>query len=261
MLVITALVASVALGNAASALAITVSGAISATDPGRTTVTVTPPGSTCATAPVAGAPNSVVFPYDTYSFTNTSASAQCVTVAVTAAAPNQLLMYVYAAGSKYVAAPGAGLLGATGNCRGPGSSFQFSVPTGQTFLLVVSSCTAAIDLPETYTLDVTGTGLTGGAAVAAVLRGAPTATAGPRGVSVRWRTASEVELLGFNVYRQVKGRRVRVNTRVIAAHGAGAYAFLDRSAPRAGPLRYWVQAVNRDGSRRWFGPARVTGSS
>ena len=80
-------------------------------------------------------------------------------------------------------------------------------------------------------------------------------------MSVRWRTASEAHLLGFNVYRQVNGRRVRVNTRTIAAHGPGAYVFRDRSAPRARPLRYWIEAVDLDGSRRWLGPARVTRSA
>ena len=250
--VVTALVATIALANAAPALAITISGTLDVTDPFYSPVGAS--GSTCVAAPVAGAPILAPFPYDTYSFTNTSASAQCVTVSVTAAG-GPLFIHAYAGGSNYVGAPATGLIGSEAACLSAGASFQFSVPAGQTFLLVVSPCTGG--LPRTYTVEVTGTGITGGTQVAAVLRGAPAAIAGAKGVTVRWRTASEVDLLGFNVYRQVDGRRLRVNARLIAAHGAGAYAFLDRRAPRARPLRYWLQAVNLDGSRRWYGPARL----
>ena len=79
-----------------------------------------------------------------------------------------------------------------------------------------------------------------------------------RGVLVRWRTASEFNLLGFNVYGTVNGKRVRVNQRLIRTHGRGAYSFLDRKPAKA--ARYWIQAVNLDGSRSWHGPARVIGS-
>jgi len=78
------------------------------------------------------------------------------------------------------------------------------------------------------------------------------------GLAVTWRTASEVDTLGFHVYRQVGVKRVRVNTRLISAKGRGSYSFLDRKAPKAKAVRYWVQVVNLDGSRTWYGPARVT---
>jgi len=79
----------------------------------------------------------------------------------------------------------------------------------------------------------------------------------PAGVLVRWRTASELDLLGFNVYRQVNGQRKRLNARLIGAHGAGAYSYLDRYAPQRKRVRFWIQAVNVDGSRNWYGPAEV----
>ena len=94
------------------------------------------------------------------------------------------------------------------------------------------------------------------APVAASFRGL-SATNTKRGVLVRWRAASEVDALGFNVYRAVQGKRARVNAHLIAAHGVGAYSFLDRKAPQANALRYWIQLVNLDGSRSWYGPARV----
>ena len=101
-----------------------------------------------------------------------------------------------------------------------------------------------------WTLDV----LT--SALAVTFRSA-TATRTAKGVVVRWRTASEVDTLGFNVYREVNGKRFRVNPKLIAANGRGGYSYLDRKAPRAKTVRYWVQVVNLDGTRSWYGPARI----
>lgn len=84
------------------------------------------------------------------------------------------------------------------------------------------------------------------------------ATVGRQGVLVRWRTASELDSLGFNVYREVNHRRVRLNRRLIATRGASTtYSFLDRRAPRGKAIRYWVQEVAGDGSRTWHGPTRT----
>jgi hypothetical protein len=77
-------------------------------------------------------------------------------------------------------------------------------------------------------------------------------------VSLRWRTASELQVAGVNVYRERGGHRVRLNAKLIpAANGTGGhvYTFADRKAPRSGLSRYWLQAVNLDGTRRWCGPA------
>ncbi len=85
----------------------------------------------------------------------------------------------------------------------------------------------------------------------------------PNGVILRWRTASEVNALGFNVYRLRNGRRVRLNRRLIPALGVtrggvagGAYSYVDRRAPRHA-ARYWLQEVDTSGHRTWHGPARV----
>jgi hypothetical protein len=83
-----------------------------------------------------------------------------------------------------------------------------------------------------------------------------------RGVVVRWRTASEIDTLGFLVYRQVEGKRIRVTRTLIPAKSAAsgsAYSYLDRRAPKGKALRYWIQQVAVDGSRSWYGPARVVG--
>ena len=62
--------------------------------------------------------------------------------------------------------------------------------------------------------------------------------------------------MGYNVYREKAGKRVRVNKRLIAARSSrnGSYVFVDRSA-RSG--RYWLQAVNLDGSRSFLASARL----
>jgi predicted extracellular nuclease len=78
-----------------------------------------------------------------------------------------------------------------------------------------------------------------------------------RGVVLRWRTASEVGVLGFNVYREQAGKRVRLNRSTIRALSPGGfaghvYAWRDRSG-RAG--RYWLQVVRLDGHVAWHGPA------
>lgn len=89
-----------------------------------------------------------------------------------------------------------------------------------------------------------------------------TATPAARGILLRWRTGSEVELVGFNVFRQkgVQARKVKLNRSLVRAKGgvAGAkYSWLDRSAKRGG--RYWLQAVNADGSRSWYGGVHSAG--
>lgn len=88
------------------------------------------------------------------------------------------------------------------------------------------------------------------------------AAAGRGGVVLRWRTGSEVDIVGFNLYREVKGKRVRINRKLIPSgvEASGrSYSFLDRRAPkRKTGVRYLVQAVNLDGTRTWSGSVRVT---
>lgn len=77
-----------------------------------------------------------------------------------------------------------------------------------------------------------------------------------RGVVVSWRTAAEVDTVGYNVYRQVAGKRVRVNSSLIPATGAHLYRLLDRQAT-GGAARYWIQDVSTSGARVWHGPAQA----
>ena len=82
--------------------------------------------------------------------------------------------------------------------------------------------------------------------------------AAKQSVLLRWRTASEASLLGFNVYCGPSKHRVQRNTHLIRAHGSVSrgrlYSFRDRIAARvrrAGP--YWLQIVDVQGNRSWYG--------
>lgn len=82
-----------------------------------------------------------------------------------------------------------------------------------------------------------------------------------KGVLLRWKTAQEVDSLGFNIYRQVGAKRVKVNRSLISSRGASAghsYSFLDRSLKKSqrAKVRYWLQEVEIDGSRSWLASAR-----
>ncbi len=81
-----------------------------------------------------------------------------------------------------------------------------------------------------------------------------TATRDRSGVLLRWRTASEFDVLGFNVYAVIRGRRVRVNPSLVASRGrtqGAAYALRHRLRKDKAPSRYWLQVVGVDGSRSW----------
>jgi hypothetical protein len=76
------------------------------------------------------------------------------------------------------------------------------------------------------------------------------------GVLVRWRTASEAGLAGFNIWRSTgKASPRRVNPGLIRAHGSASgasYSFLDRSTHGAGAT-YRLQLVHLNGTRTWGG--------
>ena len=127
---------------------------------------------------------------------------------------------------------------------------------GTTYILVTT--TYGVGDTGVYTNQISGPGSVSLGTVAVRMRSL-SAVRSARGALVRWRTASEFDLAGFNVYRTVNGRRLRLGKRLIAA-SAGAsgrsYSDLDRGLRRRA-ARYWIQAVNLDGTFGWFGPARV----
>jgi Peptidase family C25/Lamin Tail Domain len=80
---------------------------------------------------------------------------------------------------------------------------------------------------------------------------------------VRWETGYEVDNLGFNLYREVQGKRTRVNPSLVAGSafvaGQGvpmtagrSYRWFDRQATAG--AQYWLEDVDLDGQRKLYGP-------
>jgi uncharacterized repeat protein (TIGR01451 family) len=91
-----------------------------------------------------------------------------------------------------------------------------------------------------------------------------TAKATADSVLLSWKTGAELNNLGFNLYREQNGERVRLNPSLIAGsaltiraglpqHGAKTYAWIDRSPTRTSGL-YWLEDVDLDGTRTFHGP-------
>jgi uncharacterized repeat protein (TIGR01451 family) len=88
---------------------------------------------------------------------------------------------------------------------------------------------------------------------------------GANRVVLTWKTGGEAHNLGFNVYREVNGNRVRLNPSLIAGsallmrgslpqHAAKTYAWIDPSAGVTGG-EYWLEDVDVNGARTVHGPA------
>jgi uncharacterized repeat protein (TIGR01451 family) len=86
------------------------------------------------------------------------------------------------------------------------------------------------------------------------------------GVLLSWRTGGELRNLGFNVYRDENGQRVRLNPSLIAGsslmmrradpkHSAKTYAWMDRSSTPASS--YWLEDIDLNGTRTMHGPIAV----
>jgi uncharacterized repeat protein (TIGR01451 family) len=102
----------------------------------------------------------------------------------------------------------------------------------------------------------------------AVRMGGFTATQTANGVMLSWNTGGELHNLGFNVYRDVAGEKVRLNPSLIAGssllmrealeqHAAKTYGWIDHSF-NAGGL-YWLEDVDLNGTRTMHGPVSMQG--
>ncbi|MBN1261611.1 MAG: hypothetical protein JXB35_13115 [Anaerolineae bacterium] len=81
-------------------------------------------------------------------------------------------------------------------------------------------------------------------------------------ILVSWETASELDVLGFNLYRgdASEGEFVQLNTSLIPAQSPGAlfgedYTYMDEAAPGNGPVYYKLAAIDTDEGSTWVGPA------
>jgi hypothetical protein len=91
-----------------------------------------------------------------------------------------------------------------------------------------------------------------------------TATPQDDGVLLAWETATELNNLGFNVYRSDSraGPRAKLNDRLIPAQNLGStegatYSFLDTTPAAGQRYYYWLEDIDTVGSVTLHGPAEV----
>jgi uncharacterized repeat protein (TIGR01451 family) len=86
-----------------------------------------------------------------------------------------------------------------------------------------------------------------------------------------WKTGGEAHNLGFNIYRERSGQRVRVNPSLIAGsallmsgalpkHSGKTYSWID-SSPSSGSGSYWLEDVDVNGTRTLHGPVTAEAAS
>jgi len=94
---------------------------------------------------------------------------------------------------------------------------------------------------------------------------------GARKVTLFWKTGGERHNLGFNIYREENGERVRVNSSLIAGsallmtggqpkHAAKTYTWID-SSTKSGAGAYWLEDVETNGTRSLHGPVTASAAS
>ena len=94
-----------------------------------------------------------------------------------------------------------------------------------------------------------------------------TATSENGGVDLEWNTGYEVNNLGFNIYRQQNGERVKINPSLIAGTalmvGGGirvesglGYNWQDNVIDNG--ASYWLEEVDLNGASTWHGPFGIT---
>jgi len=90
---------------------------------------------------------------------------------------------------------------------------------------------------------------------------------GSRRVLLTWKTGGESHNLGFHVYRELNGNKVRMNPSPIAGsallmtgampkHAAKSYAWVDPAAPVLG-ASYWLEDIDVNGARTLHGPVQA----
>jgi hypothetical protein len=85
-------------------------------------------------------------------------------------------------------------------------------------------------------------------------------------ILVAWHTGYEVDNVGFRLYREQNGHRVRITSSIVpgtaligaslgASNGAREYTFSDTApASDAGPAQYWLEDIDLKGKSTWHGP-------
>jgi hypothetical protein len=85
-----------------------------------------------------------------------------------------------------------------------------------------------------------------------------------RAIQLAWETASEIDNVGFNLYRSEspEGARVQLNAALIPSRNPGSptgavYTFLDETVERGVTYYYWLEDVDLYGTATLHGPVRA----
>jgi len=104
-------------------------------------------------------------------------------------------------------------------------------------------------------LEVTGT---------AVELNAFSATSAEAGVEISWETASEVDNLGFNLYRasspiamKQKLNESMIPSKAIGSTAGSVYTYLDEGLLATGKFFYWLESIDLSGSTDLYGPVEI----
>jgi hypothetical protein len=95
-----------------------------------------------------------------------------------------------------------------------------------------------------------------------------TATGVDGAIHLAWETATELDNLGFNVYRSESGARARVklNDSLIAAKAPGSnsgagYEFVDAEVSGGKTYTYWLESLDLSGGSAEYGPVSATATA
>jgi predicted RecA/RadA family phage recombinase len=91
------------------------------------------------------------------------------------------------------------------------------------------------------------------------------------GVLIKWQTGYEVDNLGFNIYREAAGQRVRLNPSLIAGSalmaGQGtvltaglSYSWVDSPQQGKAAPTYLIEELDLNGNSNWRGPVSISRS-
>ncbi|MFY9607365.1 MAG: C25 family cysteine peptidase [Blastocatellia bacterium] len=89
---------------------------------------------------------------------------------------------------------------------------------------------------------------------------------------LQWRSGYEVDNLGYNVYREVNGERIKINLQIIAGSAlvtgpnvaltAGkSYSWADQLNQGSISTRYWLEDIDLKGKSSWTGPININQKS
>jgi len=152
------------------------------------------------------------------------------------------------------------------------SAITISLGPGH-FVVVVAAFSDSFNIDGSYNLfvNVPAAGCAVVSEPTAVEMESFTATGYDDGTLLEWRTGLEVKNLGFNVYREVGGRRSRLNEQILGGSAlrvgpstslrtGSPYSWTDTS-PAGKKTRYWLEDIGLDGQSTWHGPFSIDRSA